>query len=1456
MKRSQLSPLFLLLFLFLAGSSKTLEASVTIVSPSSFRVSTTHVPVSIQLSFQSTLPAGTSLSQAYLKVNGSYHGGASINGNVSTFNFSFNSSGTYSLNCVHLYSNGGKDSMSDFNFKILMSNVCGIATYNNSTGYLLNDTVAVNDSVFKRTSYWAQGDRPYYGSNTWQFMGVCNSTLYKNYNCSQINAWDATAVYANAGSLVKYNSVVYSSKYWNQNSTPAASNPDWKIMGACVSANQRPVIASVFGSDSNVLSQTGTGSIQFSFSAYDTDGSLSSVSLTNNGSPLTYTRSGTNYTSSLSYNNYGLYTLRAAVCDDELACDTLISRISVSRTMPPRIVALFPLSNAMVTKYPFASIPMEFTDSVYDLDNMVDSVFFALDGGSQVVATPIGNNKYRAFISPAYFGTHHLQTMAKDVTGDVAVLSRYFVLKDPKVDSFKFSALPLQLKMNLGIRKTFVFDSGISSVLLRNNSLAKVSVNGNQLLVDAYRHGRTGLKITLQGGSVVYIGLRVNQSDGKAPGLPEFASLGSVSEDATDDLNFWASVSGDLKNKNIDVRYIYINGGPIGKYNSWRTKERHLKFCRNSLKFGITPFFVYYNIPDGNESYETDISHARDTDYMKSYFNDLKEFVEDCHAVMGEDLFGIVLEPDFLGYCQQLGHLDPANNGSNSPFNIPTCVGVSTIASNAGNLNTLVKKINKTVNDEVKKGANIYWGWQINLWSDPSTAGNNGIMRSTDAMGWTSGRNNVSTGATNVTNYVSSAGILSNDAKFISMDKYGLDAMGYSTSITNPWWFNSDHWNNYLLYAKTVHTVSNKPVVLWQIPVGHINNSTSRSAYTGNTFNPLPNTTSKYEDPAVTYFFGDTFVVSNQAKHALLSQNLANDTGLFVKGDTIVWKEHMSSFVNAGIVNMMIGAGVGISTNGVKNPASLGAPPSDEYFQIQKMQQYYRTGITWVDTNIYHPNTLTIRKCDTGNYRLSDYLGKQTNNFFGYNQLPVQFSGKLKLTDLKLGMNYVSFVDSNSAGKHYKVLRIVRVNDTSCGKCTIRKTLNIASCVNYLTAGGKTLSSNGIYADTFRSNTQLICDTFYTINYSRLNQQNKQLTLSSCKALISPSKKYTWQNSGTYSDTLRMTTGCDTVYSIQFTRVIPNEKKLSYASCQDLVSPSKKYTWQNTGTYSDTIHMPSGCDTIYAIQFTKWTPNEKNISYSSCKALVSPSKKYNWTLSGTYKDTIHSPGSCDTLYTVHFTRVPLNLVQLNHSDCREYHSPSGRYVWRKSGLYNDTIAISNGCDTLYQINLTIGGVLNVPVQINDNIISTTLTQGTYYQWNKCLDNNTYQAIMGANSAVYTLFEEGQYALFVKQDSCSGYSACYTYKKSDLKALKATNAWTVYPNPGEGRFTLRSATEERVSKIDVLNTEGKQLKTIEGNSDSDSDIVIDLWDFPDAVYVLKIEDAHGVSCFIRICKLRG
>ncbi len=137
-------------------------------------------------------------------------------------------------------------------------------------------------------------------------------------------------------------------------------------------------------------------------------------------------------------------------------------------------------------------------------------------------------------------------------------------------------------------------------------------------------------------------------------------------------------------------------------------------------------------------------------------------------------------------------------------------------------------------------------------------------MHLTETNGITKGRQLIAGEAAAIVNYYMAAGVLTHGAQFVSVDKYGLDATGFEASAQNDpadsyWFWNNDLWGNYLTFVSTMHKTTGLPVILWQLPVGHINTSQAADPYTGGLFPTLIDSNRQLEDSSPTFFLGDTF---------------------------------------------------------------------------------------------------------------------------------------------------------------------------------------------------------------------------------------------------------------------------------------------------------------------------------------------------------------------------------------------------------------------------------------------------------------------------------------------------------------------------------------------------------------------------------------------------------------------
>lgn len=150
----------------------------------------------------------------------------------------------------------------------------------------------------------------------------------------------------------------------------------------------------------------------------------------------------------------------------------------------------------------------------------------------------------------------------------------------------------------------------------------------------------------------------------------------------------------------------------------------------------------------------------------------------------------------------------------------------------------------------------------------------------------------------------------------------------------------------------------------------------------------------------------------------------------------------------------------------------------------------------------------------------------------------------------------------------------------------------------------------------------------------------------------------------------------------------------------------------STGQFQSPADFDTGQDTLiffaeqvgtdgFIHKLSNCTQTFSSISEVACAPYHTPSGRTTYTQSGIYNDVIDNSQGCDSVITIDLTIIGnSSSSQLNVSitNCDYYVSPSGNYTFGASGVYTDTLVNSVGCDSIITINLT------------SNITLTSLTE--------------------------------------------------------------------------------------------------------------------------------------------------
>lgn len=146
----------------------------------------------------------------------------------------------------------------------------------------------------------------------------------------------------------------------------------------------------------------------------------------------------------------------------------------------------------------------------------------------------------------------------------------------------------------------------------------------------------------------------------------------------------------------------------------------------------------------------------------------------------------------------------------------------------------------------------------------------------------------------------------------------------------------------------------------------------------------------------------------------------------------------------------------------------------------------------------------------------------------------------------------------------------------------------------------------------------------------------------------------------------------------------------------------------------------------------------------------------------------------------------------------------GNIIHSSSGTFNDTLTTLLGCDSIVTSVLNINPSINVNTSVDGNII-TAIQNSANYQWLNC---NTGNAIItNATNQIFSVTQNGSFAVVVSIGACSDTSACVDFNSVGINESIPDLNLKIYPNPNNGIFNIETMSN---SNIEILNVLGQSV----------------------------------------------
>ncbi|MEI8204635.1 MAG: T9SS type A sorting domain-containing protein [Bacteroidota bacterium] len=299
--------------------------------------------------------------------------------------------------------------------------------------------------------------------------------------------------------------------------------------------------------------------------------------------------------------------------------------------------------------------------------------------------------------------------------------------------------------------------------------------------------------------------------------------------------------------------------------------------------------------------------------------------------------------------------------------------------------------------------------------------------------------------------------------------------------------------------------------------------------------------------------------------------------------------------------------------------------------------------------------------------------------------------------------------------------------------------------------------------------------------------------------------------SGFYKVTSSIGSGCVGRDSVKIIVLPTIANSLNPVICQGNTFTVGQHNYSISGTYYDTLTTILGCDSIITTNLTVGVIQHDTINPIICQGETFTIGTHNYSISGTYSDTLATSLGCDSILTIHLTVQEKQQVSLNPTICLGDTFKVGIHYYTTTGAYTDTIVTAIGCDSIVQTNLIVYPIPPTPVitQVGNVLTSNALVGNQWF--------NQFGIIVGATNQTYTATIDGDYYDIVTLNGCVSDTSnirnvmvfiIHVVNTGLEENENNNNGINIYPNPVLDELIIESKGNWDKIEFEIMNSIGQ------------------------------------------------
>ncbi len=261
-------------------------------------------------------------------------------------------------------------------------------------------------------------------------------------------------------------------------------------------------------------------------------------------------------------------------------------------------------------------------------------------------------------------------------------------------------------------------------------------------------------------------------------------------------------------------------------------------------------------------------------------------------------------------------------------------------------------------------------------------------------------------------------------------------------------------------------------------------------------------------------------------------------------------------------------------------------------------------------------------------------------------------------------------------------------------------------CANgFYVFNGDTITEAGQYSAVLVGADGL--DSIVSLDVFVLPVSSSSLTASICDGSTYEFNGEVLTQSGTYEAVLLGANGCDSTVTLTLTVLPTALTKIDAGICTGSTYIFQGDTLTESGYYTVVLTAANGCDSIVGLtlQVVPFFNHVTNAGICAGGSYVFQGDTLK--VAGTYADTLQAAGGCDSILTLVLKVLPVPVTNLEVGICTGFEYVFHGDTLDASGIYTDTLAAANGCDSLVVLDLTVADFF-------DTQLNLTLCAGETY----------------------------------------------------------------------------------------------------------------------------------------------